>query len=58
MTVDTRGMIEFLAVLTIGVGGAIGARAIGDEVLSMAILSFAAGLLVPTSKLLKRNVNA
>jgi hypothetical protein len=53
MSADTHAMVMFLGVLAVGVGGAIASRALGDETLSMAILTFAAGLLVPSRKLLK-----
>lgn len=52
MKLDTRGLIAYLGALSIGVGGALGAVALGQPTLATTILAGVMGLLVPAPKLM------
>lgn len=51
MRFDTPGLIAFGLVVAAGIGGALGAVALGAEDLAVAVLAFAGGLLVPNPRL-------
>jgi hypothetical protein len=51
MTVDKLGVIQFCAVLVVGVGGALGAQALGAPDLAGMVLAFCGGLLIPMRSL-------
>lgn len=44
---DLYGLIAFCAVLGGGIGGALGAAALGHHDLANVVLAFAGGLLIP-----------
>lgn len=51
MQFDTHGLIAYLGALVVGVGGSLGAVALGQPELSYVILAGVTGLLVPAPKL-------
>lgn len=53
MRFDTLGLIAYLGAMAIGVGGALGAVALGQPDLAYAVLTGVTGLLVPAPRLLK-----
>lgn len=57
MKLDAYGIAAFGLVLLAGVGGSLGAVALGAEDLAMAILAFAGGLLIPMPSPFNRNTD-